>query len=55
LSHNDDVLDVSLHDHELHDEVVLTTHLIIAANESPGRLSQSHVDRILGVRQPSEA
>lgn len=49
MSEQRDALDVSLHDHELHEEVVLTAHLIIAANESETRLGQERLDRILGV------
>ncbi len=44
-----DSLDVSLHDLELHDEVVLTAHLIIASNEADGRLSQHEIDLLLGL------
>lgn len=43
-----DTLDVSLHDDELHDEVLITARLMIAANEAPGALSREQVDRILG-------
>ena len=49
LVESGDALDVSLHDLELHDEVLLTTSLIIAANECEGRLSQECVDLVLGV------
>lgn len=44
-----DVLDVSLHDVELCEEVALTAHLIVAANEADMGLSQHEIDRILGV------
>jgi hypothetical protein len=48
-----DPLDVSLHDHELHDEVTLTTQLIIAASDEDEHLSQAAIDRLLGVSIPS--
>ncbi len=44
-----DSLDVSLHDRELHEEVVLTTNLIIASSEADGRLSQDQIDQMLGL------
>ena len=43
-----DILDVSLHDVELFEEVVLTAHLIVCANESERPLSQHNIDAILG-------
>ena len=46
-----DPLDVSLHDVELAVEVELTATLMVAANESDKRLTQAHVDRLLGVRR----
>lgn len=42
-------LDVSLHDDSLAEEVELTAHLMVAANDSDGRLPQAQVDSILGV------
>lgn len=45
----DDQLNVPLEDAELLAEVELTTNLIIAASEAEATLSQSEVDRILGV------
>ncbi len=44
-----DSLDVSLLDRELHDEVVLTAHLISASNEADGPLSQQQIDLLLGL------
>lgn len=44
-----DALDVSLHDSDLHEEVVLTTHLMIAATDSAEHLSQQEVDSLLGL------
>ncbi|MGZ4452462.1 MAG: hypothetical protein ACXVWX_05990 [Nocardioides sp.] len=44
-----DALDVSLHDDELCDEVEWTARLMIAANESEGRLASESIDEILGV------
>lgn len=44
-----DQFDVTLEDHELLLEVELTTSLIVAASESPERLSVEEIDRILGV------
>jgi hypothetical protein len=45
----DDNLNVPLEDSELLAEVELTTNLIIAASESDAVLSQSEVDKLLGV------
>ena len=45
----DDQLNVPLEDAELLAEVELTTNLIIAASESEGALSQTEVDRLLGL------
>lgn len=45
-----DVLDVVLDDPELRLEMALTTELIIAANQSAGRLSQHDVDRLLALQ-----
>ena len=42
-----DPFDISLHDHELHEEVVLCAQLIIAASESSGPLDQAQIDAIL--------
>ena len=47
-----DALEVSLHDSELHEEVERTALLMVAANESEGRLPQRVVDEILGVVPP---
>ena len=44
-----DALDVSLDDRDLHDELSLTTELIIAANGAASRLSQEQVDVLLGL------
>ena len=44
-----DVLDVSLDDAELRQELELTAHLIIAATASTGALPQDEVDRLLGL------
>ena len=52
-----DALEVSLHDSELHEEVERTALLMVAANESEGRLPQRVVDEILGVvplQRPAE-
>lgn len=47
-----DVLDVVLDDPDLRLEMALTTELIIAANQSAGRLSQLDIDRLLGMEAP---
>lgn len=47
-----DQFDVTLEDDDLLGEVELTTNLIIAASESEGRLTQDHIDRLLGVTPP---
>ena len=44
-----DPFDVTLEDGDLLGEVELTTTLIVAASESDDRLSQSEIDRLLGV------
>lgn len=44
-----DSLDVSLHDSALREEVELTAHLMVAANDSDVRLSQEKVDAVLGL------
>ena len=44
-----DEFSLTLEDRDLLGEVHLTTHLIIAANESDGRLSTAEIDRILGL------
>lgn len=49
ISVSNDPLDVSLHDDELHDEVGLTAHLIIAASDSDEHLSKDEIDRLLGL------
>ena len=46
---SNDPLDVTLHDDELHAEVELTAHLIVAATESDEHLSQGEIDRLLGL------
>jgi hypothetical protein len=45
-----DPFDVELEDPELLDEVGLTASLMVAANQSSGRLSQEEIDRLLGLR-----
>lgn len=44
-----DQFDVALEDAELLEEVQLATDLIIAASESPGRLTVEEIDWILGL------
>jgi len=44
-----DPLDVELEDSELLEEVVLTTSLIAAANQSEGPLGVAEIDRLLGL------
>ena len=44
-----DPLDVELEDSELLEEVVLTTSLIAAANQSDGPLATAEIDRLLGL------
>lgn len=44
-----DAWDVSLEDPQRREEVELTAQLIVAANDSTTALSQSEIDRILGV------
>ena len=44
-----DPLDVELEDSELLEEVVLTTSLIAAANQSDGPLDVEEIDRLLGL------
>ena len=44
-----DPLDVELEDSELLEEVVLTTSLIAAANQSEGPLDPAEIDRLLGL------
>ena len=43
-----DGLDGEVQDGEMLDEIALCTDLIIAASESPGRLPQAAIDRVLG-------
>jgi hypothetical protein len=43
----DDALDVSLHDHELREEIALTAELMAAAVDAPQRLCRRDVDAIL--------
>lgn len=50
-----DSLDVSLHDGDLHEEVELSTLLMIAANASDRPLTQREVDEILGVAPRGES
>jgi hypothetical protein len=45
-------LSVSLHDQALAYEVELTSRLMVAANESDGRLSQQEIDAVLGLAGP---
>ena len=51
-----DQFDVTLEDGDLLSEVELTTTLIIAASESEEHLTQTEIDKLLGVtpRQPSD-
>jgi len=42
-----DPFDIDLHDDELGAEILLLTHLMVAASESPGQLSQAAIDAIL--------
>jgi hypothetical protein len=44
-----DSLNVSVHDGDLHDEVVLLVCLMVSANESASALSQREIDEILGL------
>jgi hypothetical protein len=44
-----DPFDAPLRDSDLQEEVELTAHLIVAANDSDRALSQREVDQILGV------
>lgn len=44
-----DSLNVSLHDSALREEVELTAHLMVAANDSDVMLSQEKVDAVLGL------
>lgn len=44
-----DSLNVSLHDSALREEVELTAHLMVAANDSDVMLSQETVDAVLGL------
>jgi hypothetical protein len=45
-----DPFDVELEDPELLDEVGLTASLMVAANQSEGRLPRDEFDRLLGLR-----
>jgi|1185.fasta_scaffold396380_2 hypothetical protein len=45
----DDSLDVSLEDTALLDEVGLLAELIVAAQDSDGRLDDDAIDRVLGL------
>ncbi len=49
-----DPLDVPLVDAVFLAELELTTTLIVAANQSGGRLSQDEIDVLLGVRPPPQ-
>ena len=44
-----DPFDVELEDPELLDEVGMTASLMVAANQSDGRLSSDEIDRLLGL------
>ena len=44
-----DSLNVCLDDHALREEVELTAHLMVAANDSNVRLTQPEIDAILGL------
>ena len=44
-----DPFDVRLEDDELLDEVELTANLIVAANQSDDKLSETEIDQVLGV------
>lgn len=44
-----DSLNVSVHDGDLHDEVVLLVCLMASVNESASALSQREIDEILGL------
>lgn len=44
-----DSLHVSVHDGDLHDEVVLLVCLMVSANESASALSQREIDEVLGL------
>jgi hypothetical protein len=48
----DDQFDITLEDHELLEEVELTTSLIVAATHSEGPLTQPTIDELLGVEIP---
>ncbi|WP_203336360.1 hypothetical protein [Nocardioides limicola] len=50
-----DPLDVTLEDADLLDEVELTATLMVAASESPGRLSVEEIDQLLGVVRTTDA
>ena len=50
----DDQLNVPLEDAELLAEVELTTNLIIAASEADDTLTESEIDRILGLAEPAD-
>ena len=45
-----DPFNVELQDDDLLAEVELTASLIVAANQSEGRLTSEEIDRILGLR-----
>jgi hypothetical protein len=47
-----DPLDVDLKDAELSDEIALVSELMVAAAESPTRLTQAQVDAILSQYAP---
>ena len=49
-----DQFDVNLTDDDLIAEVELMTRLIMAANESEGRLDQADIDSLLGVDVPRQ-
>ncbi len=50
-----DPLDVHLEDGELLDEVEMTASLIVAANQSDAPLSESEIDRVLGVAPQTQS
>ena len=43
-----DVLDIDLHDHQLGDEILLLTSLMVVASEATQPLSQAIIDACLG-------
>jgi hypothetical protein len=47
-----DALDLDLQDRELIDEIHLVADLMVAAAQSPCRLSEEQIDAILGAAPP---